>query len=183
MILSCLFSLCFWLALSLSFPLSRSLAHTRHDVGLLRARLVVIMAWVSLGIFYILLGYLWLDSLFLCIFLGPFRSAFLYLFSSSQINQPNDQPTNEMKKKKKHTLFWLFTLFVLCSYRARWCVAYISCHFIGSCSFCNKRDMRTTQVHIAVSECFAFGFCIFLPVCFILLLLLYMSFVLFFFHI
>lgn len=66
--------------------------------------------------------------------------------------QPN-QTTDWFLKWRKKSLFWLFTLLVLCSYRARWCVAYISCHFIGSCSFCNNaRDMRT-QVSSFGSVC------------------------------
>lgn len=71
-------------------------------------------------------------------------------FSSS--TKPN-QTTDRFLKWRKKSLFWLFTLLVLCSYRARWCVAYISCHFIGSCSFCNNaRDMRT-QVSSFSSVC------------------------------
>lgn len=71
-------------------------------------------------------------------------------FSSS--SKPN-QTTDRFLKWRKKSLFWLFTLLVLCSYRAGWCVAYISCHFIGSCSFCNNaRDMRT-QVSSFGSVC------------------------------
>lgn len=123
-------------------------------------------------------GYLWQFGLLLLSPWNTRNSICSAFFNTSECShsrrhslpEPN-QTTDRFLKWRKKSLFWLFTLLVLCSYRARWCVAYISCHFIGSCSFCNNaRDMRT-QVSSLGSLCdFALSF----TVCFLVLSLFHL---------